>query len=277
MLYVHNFFTLPAFVNPVTWSLEIEIQFYLIAPLVALLFLIRPTGFRRIATVAAILLSSLICKVPVPALQLTIAPWFCFFLIGFLVADLRLTDSTARPGFQWDILALAAWAAYFLLLRPGTSNATLCVTLFCCFAFSMLGPVSRRLLRVRWVALLGGMCYSFYLMHSLIIHGLYSITKHAMVFTGFFRNYLVALLLNLGPVLVLSVSYYILIERPCMDPHWPRRLRTFITGLAGTRVTHRADRQATTGGLVRNGTDIPEGETGRIDLEVASETRSNRR
>jgi peptidoglycan/LPS O-acetylase OafA/YrhL len=67
------------------------------------------------------------------------------------------------------------------------------------------------------------MCYSFYLMHMLVISTVFRITKHLVV-SDFFVSLLIQVLLLGGSVCVCCTGYYIVIERPCMDPQWPRKL-----------------------------------------------------
>ena len=77
-----------------------------------------------------------------------------------------------------------------------------------------------------FVAIVGGMCYSYYLMHMLIISVVFKATRHLVVLNDFALNYAVqvdTLGTAIGPF---GTLYYILIERPCMDPAWPRKLWT---------------------------------------------------
>ena len=53
MVYLHNFTNLPP-INFVTWSLEVEVQFYILAPVLGLLYAISSTLVRRSAIVSLI-------------------------------------------------------------------------------------------------------------------------------------------------------------------------------------------------------------------------------
>jgi peptidoglycan/LPS O-acetylase OafA/YrhL len=109
LFYLHNVFwprdVLPL-VNPVAWSLEIEVQFYLLAPVLALVFRI-PSRWR------AGLLTAFIIAYPLllPTLpHRTILDYLHFFLAGFLVAEMYVR-SALEPTTHSVIPALAALAS----------------------------------------------------------------------------------------------------------------------------------------------------------------------
>src|SRR5438105_10591955 len=117
VFYIHNIvYAEPSRINQVAWTLEIEVQFYILAPVLTLLFRIDRAMVRR-----GILLTSLVI---VPAVQFGLLPggseiirrsllWqFQYFLVGFLLADVYLVDWQKNPATdgRWDMLGLAAWA-----------------------------------------------------------------------------------------------------------------------------------------------------------------------
>jgi peptidoglycan/LPS O-acetylase OafA/YrhL len=102
LVYMHNIiFGTENPVNNVAWSLEIEIQFYLLVPLLARLFMIRSMALRR-GIIAALGLASVtwswIFIGPESVLFLTIARFLHFFLIGFLLADIFLVSWKESPA-----------------------------------------------------------------------------------------------------------------------------------------------------------------------------------
>jgi peptidoglycan/LPS O-acetylase OafA/YrhL len=75
------------------------------------------------------------------------------------------------------------------------------------------------------------MCYSIYLLHFLFIAVLFKMTRHAILPQAmFFTNYAIQLLLVMLPVLLLCAVFFVLVERPCMDPDWPSKLWHALTG-----------------------------------------------
>ena len=97
------------------------------------------------------------------------------------------------------------------------------------------GPVSRQIFRTPWIALTGGMCYSFYLMHMLILSIGFRFTRHLLIPSSLSLSFLVqAILLGAG-IYLFSTAYFVLIERPCMDPKWPHKLAAKLSSLSHPR------------------------------------------
>ena len=82
-----------------------------------------------------------------------------------------------------------------------------------------------------WIAVTGGMCYSIYLMHFPLIAVFFKVTRRLIsTRLDFLGNFLVQCVVTLLPVLLLCVVFYLLVERPCMDPDWPLKLWERVTG-----------------------------------------------
>ncbi len=231
VFYVNNFFLhikglLP--LNFVNWSLKIE--FYLLAPLLAQMFRIANPVMRRGVLVAVILGSTFFGTPWTEKVGLLFAGSFCYFMRGYLLADLRFDQRPELQSRWWDVLSLTVWplcllwpslpwASVPLLYAPG-----FCLLLFLSFTASMLGPGTRRLLSLRPVALAGGMCYSIYLMHMLVLSAVFPHTVRWLRFQSLTANYLLELCLVLPCVFGAGLLYFLLVERPCMDPEWPQKL-----------------------------------------------------
>ena len=122
--YVHAFvYGEPSWINGVAWTLEIEVQFYLILPFIAEIFRIRQTPWRRALLVALMLLSAGLAEafVAVPGssrLSLSLALRFHFFLGGLLLADLYLLPPRRRIGPRaGDLLAVMSAALLVFVLH----------------------------------------------------------------------------------------------------------------------------------------------------------------
>ncbi len=222
-------------VNPVTWSLEVEIQFYIFAPLVMLLFRIRPHLVRRVVMLAAILLIGLaqIPFVHTSHVILSIAFYLQYFLAGLFVADIfTLNLETMPSSWLWDLLGLAALACVFTTPHDATWPHVInpFPILLLCIA-AMRSFALRRILAFSPIALLGGMCYSIYLLHFIFIAAFFKLTRHAIVPSfSFPANLALQLLVTGVPTILLCVAFFVLIERPCMDPDWPAHLYHRLTG-----------------------------------------------
>jgi peptidoglycan/LPS O-acetylase OafA/YrhL len=230
MFYLHNLiYRTMSTINFVTWSLEMEIQFYLLAPLLGTLYLLRNTAFRRSLLIALILAGgafSLYANAHDTAIwRWTILNNLHYFLTGFLLADI-LEGHQQQPyrSPAWDAVSLIAWPIVFLLPRTDPTLAWLPFLILPLYLAAFYGPASNWFFRRPFVALGGGMCYSIYLMHMLIVSIFFKATRHLAIFHDFLLNYALQIATLGSAVALFGALYYILIERPCMDPQWPRKL-----------------------------------------------------
>ncbi|MCE7995589.1 MAG: acyltransferase [Roseivirga sp.] len=98
-------------INPVAWSLEVEIQYYLLAPFMAILYFNQPDKLFRRAFLIVFMLVFLIYQhalgwnmFPVKA---SLLGHLHHFLIGMLMADLYKNDTqwVAEKMIIWDLIA----------------------------------------------------------------------------------------------------------------------------------------------------------------------------
>lgn len=214
-LYLHNlWFAGISTINPVAWSLEVEVQFYCLVPALAALFRIRPAALRRAVMVGLIVAAGVAQLVYWDApfrLRYTIVYAVQFFLTGFVLADLYLAAWEERPrtGWGWDVLSLLCWPAIFL---PADKQVWVALPLLTLAAYvsTFRGVVFRSLFRNGFVTAVGGMCYSIYLLHYVAIQPVLRVSA--------------SIWLYLAVMLGLSSVFFLRIERPCMHREWPRGL-----------------------------------------------------
>lgn len=228
-------------VNPVTWSLEVEIQFYLLAPLVMLIFRINGRTTRRLLVAAGILIIGL-AQTPfreVPRFEGGIFFYLQYFIAGLLLADIFVLDlAKMRSTWLWDIAGLAG-----LALMYGIRHNAYAAHVLLPFALGIVCLASMRSIALRkfvanpWVAVIGGMCYSIYLLHFALMAVVFKVTRRLIVPQfDFLANYIIQLIVMGVPVLLLCILFYTLVERPCMDPDWPSKLWHWATGRSGEEV-----------------------------------------
>jgi peptidoglycan/LPS O-acetylase OafA/YrhL len=75
---------------------------------------------------------------------------------------------------------------------------------------------------------IGGMCYSIYLIHVIFISGIGNVSVSWQVSSNFLATFLFQLLVILPIVLLASTIFFVLIEKPCMDKDWPKKLYYYI-------------------------------------------------
>lgn len=239
LLYLHNIvYEDYSVINPVAWSLEIEIQFYLLAPFLAALFFRWSNKlFRRgllLVSILGLLLAQQLFGWAAMPYKLTLLWQLHYFLIGFLLADWYLIDwshrqATSQGSILLDVLAVAAifvmcysWSAD--LGKRIIFSGALLIFLYAGFR----GRWFTRFLRLPWIASIGGMCYTIYLIHLPLLEGLTRLTASWQFTTSFSVNLVVQMLILFPIVIVISAIGFLLLEKPCMDKDWPRKLWQFL-------------------------------------------------
>ncbi len=257
MFYLHNLiYGTMTHVNPVSWSLEVEIQFYLAAPLFMLMFRMPGKVQRRLimgVLIVAISLGQFFVQGS-PRSILSIVYYAQFFVMGLLLADIYVADGHRLRSFWYcDIAGLVGLVCMFDL--PGAFVANQVVmpwAMSLLFVAALRGVIVRRFFSTSWVATIGGMCYSIYLMHFQFIAVFFKATRHCIVAGfGYWPNFLIQLIVTGVPVMLVSVGFFVLIERPCMDPNWPSKLKRWLAGRGRTTVTVPGEHAV----AARNGVD----------------------
>jgi len=233
MAYLHNIiYHQMSTIDFVTWSLEIEVQFYILAPVLGLIYLVPGTVLRRSVLAAAALAGGALNLHPSLLLGITLLGQIQYFLTGFLLADIlegHQTQGHRSPA--WDVVSLVGWPIIFLLPRGVETLSWLPIVILPVYLAAFYGPASNWFFRRPLVALSGGMCYSLYLMHMFIISVCFKATRHLAVFQDFLLNWMTQVIALGGCIALFGTIYFVLIERPCMDPDWPQK--------AWLRLTHR--------------------------------------
>jgi len=225
-------------INGVTWSLEIEIQFYILAPLLTSVFMIRNKVNRRLLILLLILISITV-NAYLSLNFLSIINYFHFFFIGFLMTDLYLEGNVISMNKIKGLAhgAIGAVALFTLFFFPEGDKLSkfvlpLCIGLF--FYVCMFSRPWKTISSFKLLTVIGGMCYSIYLLHVYIIAFVdkLSITQHLP--GEFYSKFFMHIIICLIAILIISGIYFLAIERPCMDKDWVKKL---MNRLRGSRVT----------------------------------------
>lgn len=239
LAYVHNIaYGYGSLINNAAWSLEVEIQFYLLVPLITLALRL-PLVVRRMAFIGAIGFFSLHSAWLPTGSPKTILQFAQYFLMGILICDAWTLSWNGRPRSALaDVPGILSCPLFLWmnLSHPGIwADAVNPWTMAMLFYSALRGTWHARLLGLGLVPIIGGMCYSIYLVHgraiAFVVHGLLA---KCQLFGSLLPDYLTVLLACLPAVLGVSAVFYLLVERPCMDPQWPQKfwkaLTTFFVG-----------------------------------------------
>ncbi len=210
-------------INPVAWSLEVEIQYYLIAPFLAILYFSQPDKrYRRSFLIVFIFLflvyqHSLGWHVfPVKA---SLLGHLQHFLIGMLMADLYKNDTVwiNNKSVLWDIIApLSLLIMAYTWTEEFAKTLIMNLALAGLFLAALKGRTFPKMLSLKAITLIGGMCYTIYLIHLPLLELLYSLIGDFGQSTPWSVQLSLSLLIALPLVLLSSMIGYKLIEQPFM-------------------------------------------------------------
>jgi peptidoglycan/LPS O-acetylase OafA/YrhL len=238
--YLHNLlFGVPSTINGVAWSLEVEVQFYVLVPLLTQVFAIRPALLRRaivVAAMAAVELFQLVWLEPHgPAgARLSILGFLQYFLAGFLVADLYVeSPAEARPSFTWDLVGAAGWLALpFLWSSEALTRVAFAPLMVVIYWSVFRGRIASRAFAHPVITTIGGMCYTIYLLHFQVLSLVSRFSGRLVFEASFLATYAAQMLLFLPAILVISSAYFFFVEKPCMRRDWVQRAWARMRGRA---------------------------------------------
>jgi peptidoglycan/LPS O-acetylase OafA/YrhL len=204
-------------IMPVAWSLEVEVQFYILAPLLCSIFLLKQVWVRRLLFLLVIFGGA---AYPFyVSRDINLLRFIHYFFAGILLADLYVSKAGktnySAQGFWAGVIALV-----MLLVFPSRYVfSTLLikqVVLFIVFYQALFNERFKQLFTVKWMTIIGGMCYSIYLLHFGIIACFGAIV---LKFTNDFSIYQapIYLLIITALILLLSAAYFYFIEKPFMQ------------------------------------------------------------
>jgi peptidoglycan/LPS O-acetylase OafA/YrhL len=219
-------------INGVAWSLEIEWQFYLLAPLLVTIFRVRARARRRALLLGCVLAWSALAQagpVESPRFKLSLLFHGPYFLTGLLLSDFYVSDWREAPvrKLVWDALGATCWVGIVsLVAAPGRLSYLLPLLVLGAYVGAFRGRLANRALRWPAVYLVGGMCYTIYLYHFffLSIVGNPALALVSSSTLPAWANVVVLALVVVPTILFGCAVLFVVAEKPFMKRRWPAQL-----------------------------------------------------
>ena len=244
IFYLHNqIYGVPSSIDFVAWSPEIEVQFYILAPFLAAVFFFSGDKlYRRCTLLLAILFAAIVAyyAASIPRISLSLIGQLSYFLAGFLLAEFSVLEEKHRAvaaSLGWDAVCLLAIALIVAsIFAGGLISWLVCpVAVFAAYYAAFHSILTKRFLSLAFISSVGGMCYSIYLLHNYVITMCGSYSERFGASLSFPSRLGLQLLIMTPAILLVCGTFFVLVERPCMQPDWPARLKWWVVRLLQKR------------------------------------------
>jgi peptidoglycan/LPS O-acetylase OafA/YrhL len=236
LVYMHGFiFGEPSKINPVTWSLETEFQFYVLMPLLMwFLFKNKHVVFSIVGLITLSLLAyfskATIINLDIKFLSHSLLGHLGNFLTGILFALIYYKQSNWMKQKNWvyDLIGVFAILLLFKFYKPQVyilNSIVFNLAILPLFIGVFKGKMMNYIFTRKFIYTIGGICYSIYLIHYVILHLMLPQTVEMFSGLSYKMQLLIQSIIHIPIVLMISSVFFILFERPFMDKDFMKKLR----------------------------------------------------
>lgn len=204
--------------SDVLWSLEVEVQFYLLAPLFALIFKLNKYIRRIILLFIILFYTEHIRSAIDPFPFFWLIKFIQYFMAGFLAADLFFEyKDKIKSSYMFDIVSVYSIISLWLAF----DDVPLSFKVFLIIASTPFTVFWKKFLSLEWITIIGGMCYTIYMLHQRILHFVLGNFKpKEIIADNVFIDVSIRVLVYLIPLTILCFGFFIFVERPTMKRQW---------------------------------------------------------
>lgn len=218
--YIHNLvFGYRSTILPVAWSLEIEVQFYLVAPFIAMFYV------SFIPKIRMVLFSLLILLLPyiqwlLPLrdyhLSISLLNYLQYFLSGLIAADLY-ASSINIPRLWRNVICVLSFIALVIFSVPELYlKPFMPFVLMFCVLTGISSDLGKLIFGQKILYTIGGFSYSIYLLHMpVLVYSAKFIESIKLPINDCFL-FIFHAIISISVLLILSGAFYLLVERSFM-------------------------------------------------------------
>lgn len=215
-------------ISIVIWTMEIEIQFYLVAPFLFKVLQLNEVPRRLILILGIVAFAAYQYYYPTHKNYKNLTTFLQYFLAGILLADVYVSGIGTKL-FKNKLIAIITPLLFFCLFFVPIRASIL---LFALFPFGIItfyyiilrNPVIKGIFSYKYIPVIGGMSYSIYLLHYPVVSMLGRFTLKIQVTHNYAVNLLFQSAVLVAATLIISAVFFVYLEKPFMSPAWVYKL-----------------------------------------------------